>query len=131
MGCSLPPFTPPSPSPPVTHQDLKDIQLLSACTKINRPSPLLSGQIQPLVCTILTIYAPMIYAGNSHYLGKWEGVGPWKSRVFWALNGTRLNLCTYDLCGQQPLLGQVGGGWALEITSFLGPKWHSPKFMHL
>jgi hypothetical protein len=24
-----------------------------------------------------------------------------------------------------PLLGQVGGGWALEIGSFLGPvKWH-------
>jgi hypothetical protein len=25
-----------------------------------------------------------------------------------------------------PLPGQVGGGWALEISSFLGPKWHSP-----
>jgi len=24
------------------------------------------------------------------------------------------------------LLGQMGGGWALEILSFLGPKWHSP-----
>jgi hypothetical protein len=24
-------------------------------------------------------------AGSIHYLGKWEGVGPWKSRVFWAL----------------------------------------------
>ncbi len=24
------------------------------------------------------------------------------------------------------LIGQVGGGWALEISSFLGPKWHSP-----
>ncbi len=24
-----------------------------------------------------------------------------------------------------PLLGQVGGGWALEIETFLGPvKWH-------
>jgi hypothetical protein len=24
-----------------------------------------------------------------------------------------------------PLLGQVGGGWALEIKTFLGPvKWH-------
>ncbi len=24
-----------------------------------------------------------------------------------------------------PLLGQVGGGWALEFESFLGPvKWH-------
>jgi hypothetical protein len=29
-------------------------------------------------------------------------------------------MCAY------PLLGQVGGGWALEISSFLGPKWHSP-----
>jgi hypothetical protein len=25
-----------------------------------------------------------------------------------------------------PLLGQVGGGWALEFSSFLGPIWHSP-----
>jgi hypothetical protein len=25
-----------------------------------------------------------------------------------------------------PLLGEVGGGWALEFSSFLGPKWHSP-----
>ncbi len=24
------------------------------------------------------------------------------------------------------LRGQVGGGWALEIPSFLGPKCHSP-----
>jgi hypothetical protein len=23
-----------------------------------------------------------------------------------------------------PLLGQVGGGWALEISIFSGPKWH-------
>ncbi len=23
------------------------------------------------------------------------------------------------------LLGQVGGGWALEISKFLGPKWYS------
>ncbi len=25
-----------------------------------------------------------------------------------------------------PLLGQGGGVWALEISNFLGPKWHSP-----
>ncbi len=25
-----------------------------------------------------------------------------------------------------PLLGEVGGGWALEFSSFLGPKWHLP-----
>jgi hypothetical protein len=24
------------------------------------------------------------------------------------------------------LLGQLGGVWALEIVTFLGPKWHSP-----
>ncbi len=28
--------------------------------------------------------------GSIHYMGKWEGVGPWKSRLFWAPNGTRL-----------------------------------------
>jgi hypothetical protein len=41
-------------------------------------------------------------------------------------------LCTYDLYGPyvmflmraDPLLGQVGGGWALEIETFLVPvKW--------
>jgi hypothetical protein len=36
-------------------------------------------------------------------------------------------LCNYDLYSDlfwmcaYPLLGQVGGGWALEIESFLGP----------
>ncbi len=32
--------------------------------------------------------------------------------IFW--------MCAY------PLLWQMGGGWALEISSFLGPKWDSP-----
>jgi hypothetical protein len=31
----------------------------------------------------------------------------------------------FGMCAY-PLLGQVGGGWALEFSSFLGPKWHSP-----
>ncbi len=42
---------------------------------------------------ILTIYAPMIYTAPCIMFwmraypvrGKWEGVGPWHSRVFWAL----------------------------------------------
>jgi hypothetical protein len=29
-------------------------------------------------------------------------------------------------CVKNPLHRQVGGGWALEISTFLGPKWHSP-----
>ncbi len=29
---------------------------------------------------------------------------------------------------EYPLRGQVGGGWALEIESFLGPvKWHQAE----
>jgi hypothetical protein len=45
----------------------------------------------------LTIYAPMIY--TAPYI------------MFW--------MRAY------PLRGQVGGGWALEFESFLGPvKWH-------
>jgi hypothetical protein len=28
-------------------------------------------------------------------------------------------MCAY------PLLGEVGGGWALEFSSFFGPKWDS------
>jgi hypothetical protein len=34
-------------------------------------------------------------------------------------------LCIMLCMRAYPLLGQVGGGWALEISSFLGPKWHS------
>ncbi len=39
------------------------------------------------LCTF-DLYGPMcnaFYAGSIHYKGKWEGVGPWKSRLFWAL----------------------------------------------
>ncbi len=35
-------------------------------------------------------------------------------------------LCIMFWMGAYPLLGQVGGGWALEILSLLGPKWYSP-----
>jgi hypothetical protein len=45
-----------------------------------------------------TTFAPMIYTDLCI--------------MFW--------MCAY------PLLGQVGGDWALEFSSFLGPKWHSP-----
>jgi hypothetical protein len=31
----------------------------------------------------------------------------------------------FDAAWRHPLRGQVGGGWALEILTFLGPvKWH-------
>ncbi len=47
--------------------------------------------------SIITIYAPMIYTA----------------------------LCVMFWMRAYPLLGQVGGGWALEFKSFLGPvKWH-------
>jgi hypothetical protein len=35
-------------------------------------------------------------------------------------------LCIMFWMRAYPLLGQVGGGWALEFSSFLGPKWYSP-----
>ncbi len=44
---------------------------------------------------------------------------------------TKLPALTVRPCTQwflmraDPLLGQFGGDWALEIPSFLGPKWHS------
>jgi hypothetical protein len=34
-------------------------------------------------------------------------------------------LCIIFFMCAYPLLGQVGGGWAQEISSFLGPKRHS------
>ncbi len=43
-----------------------------------------------------TTYGPLIdiyglvRCGQIHYMGKWERVGPWKSRLFWASNGTHL-----------------------------------------
>jgi hypothetical protein len=45
-------------------------------------------------CPILAIYGPMIYIApyvillmrpKIYYEGKWEGVGPWKSRLLWVL----------------------------------------------
>ncbi len=46
---------------------------------------------------MLTIYAPMIYTA----------------------------LCIMFWMRAYPLQGEVGGGWALELSSFLGPvKWH-------
>jgi hypothetical protein len=35
-------------------------------------------------------------------------------------------LCIMFWMRPYPLLGQVGGSWALKFSSFLGPKWHSP-----
>ncbi len=35
-------------------------------------------------------------------------------------------LCIMFWMRAYPLLGQVGGGGALEFSRFLGPKWHSP-----
>jgi hypothetical protein len=35
-------------------------------------------------------------------------------------------LCIMFWMHAYPLLGKVGGGWALKISSFSSPKWHSP-----
>jgi hypothetical protein len=37
-----------------------------------------------------------------------------------------MHLCIMFWMRAYPLLGKVGGGWALEILSFLGTKWNSP-----
>jgi hypothetical protein len=37
---------------------------------------------------IYDLYGPVrnaFDAGSIHYKGKWEGFGPWKSKVFWVL----------------------------------------------
>jgi hypothetical protein len=36
------------------------------------------------------------------------------------------SLCVMFLRRADAFRGQVGGGWTLEISNFLGPKWHSP-----
>jgi hypothetical protein len=47
--------------------------------------------VETVACTSCLItndlYAPCEMFGcvQIHYEGKWEGVGPWKSRLFWAL----------------------------------------------
>ncbi len=51
--------------------------------------------------------------------------GPWNRP--WAVEHKTTVLCAECFwCGQHLSLGQVGGGWALEISPFRGPKWHSP-----
>jgi hypothetical protein len=35
-------------------------------------------------------------------------------------------LCIMFWMRAYPLLGEVGGGWALEFWNFLDPKWNSP-----
>jgi hypothetical protein len=60
------------------------------------PSPLYANKTL-CGCLILAIYAPMIYTAP---------------RVMFLMRADTLR-------------GQVGGGWALEIESILGPvKWH-------
>ncbi len=59
-------------------------------------TPLSMGPETPLVHK--TTYAPMIYTA----------------------------LCIMFWMRADPLLGQVGGGWVLEFSRFLGLKWCSP-----
>jgi hypothetical protein len=43
--------------------------------------------------TTYNFYGPVrnAFEGGIHYIGKWEGVRPWKSQLYWAPNGTRLS----------------------------------------
>ncbi len=45
--------------------------------------------------------------------------------IYGALIDTALYLMLFMRA--KPLLGQVGWCWALEISTFWGPKWHSPN----
>ena len=56
---------------------------------------------------------------------KFPALGPGSSWTYGPLIDTALHVML--LRRANALLGQVGGGWALEISTFLGPKWHSPK----
>ncbi len=66
------------------------------------------------LCTY-DLYGPVRNAFNSvsiHYKGKWEGIGPWKSRVFWALLNDieaigGCHLGPKELRSQPPPLAQV------------------------
>ncbi len=56
--------------------------------------------------------------GNSEY---------YDARVILAFYGPMIYTASYKmlLMRENPLRGQVGGGWALEIETFLGPViWH-------
>jgi hypothetical protein len=54
---------------------------------------LLKNQIETLDWVNIYLWAHSLYgpvrnafnAANIHYEGKWEGVGPWKLRLFWTL----------------------------------------------
>ncbi len=68
------------------------------CTCSSNPPPLVWALKPPLALVHKTTYAPMIYT----------------------------DLCIMFWMRAYPFLGQVGGGWALEFSSYLGPKLHLP-----
>ncbi len=66
-------------------------------SKVSAPPCSLYANKTQSGCPILAIYAPMLYTAP----------------------------CVMFLMRADTLRGQVGGGWALEIETFLGPvKWH-------
>ncbi len=56
-------------------------------------------------------------------MGAWLHRKNMVNKLFMA-NDLYIPVCN-ALMGANPLRGQVGGGWAMEIETFLGPvKWH-------
>ncbi len=58
--------------------------------KAPAPPPPTVWALKPPTCQLCTydLYVSVrnaFDAGSFYYLGKWEGVGPWKLRIFWAL----------------------------------------------
>jgi hypothetical protein len=97
---------------------------LSNWTTLFYPSPLLTIGPRPAL--------PSPHTHNQ--LGH---LGAFSSLQYGALDLPRVHKTTYAPVIYTPLcimfwrrgytlLGEVGGGWALEFPSFLGPKWHSP-----
>jgi hypothetical protein len=51
-----------------------------------------------------------------------QSVNQWHKNETVGNGNIYIALYVMFLMRADPLLGQVGGGWALEISSFLGPK---------
>jgi hypothetical protein len=80
-----------------------------------------------------TTCAPMIYTAlcimfgciHIHYLGKWEGVGPWNSRVFWAPNDTLLS-ARYHFTGSKKLSNSRAQPPPRKMNQSINQKWIQP-----
>ncbi len=69
------------------HERAMSLRFLGIILRVLRLEVSVYNVLTTYLCTY-DLYGPVrdaFDAGSIHYEGKWEGVWPWKARVFWAL----------------------------------------------